>query len=41
MYLDLWLKVLKNDSKAIFTAAAHAESAAGYLYAFQPNHADG
>ena len=39
-YLASWLTILKNDTKAIFTAAAHAEKAAGYLHAFQPNHAE-
>ena len=35
-YLAAWLKVLKADSKAIFTAAAHAERAAEYLHGFSP-----
>jgi len=39
-YIESWLKVLKSDSKAIFTAAAHAEKAAAYLHAFQPNRAE-
>jgi antirestriction protein ArdC len=34
-YLDAWLKVLKADSKAIFTAAAHAERAAEFLHVHQ------
>ena len=33
-YLAAWLKVLKADSKAIFTAAA--ERAAEYLHGFSP-----
>ena len=37
-YLACWLKVLKADSRAVFTAAAHAERAAEYLHALQPNH---
>ena len=35
-YLAAWLKVLKADSKAIFTATAHAERAAEYLHGFPP-----
>lgn len=35
-YLDSWLKVLKADPKAIFTATAHAERAAEYLHRLQP-----
>jgi antirestriction protein ArdC len=30
-YIANWLEVLKNDSRAIFTAAAHAQRAADYL----------
>lgn len=30
-YIASWLKVLKNDSRAIFTAAAHAQRAADFL----------
>ena len=30
-----WLTVLKNDKRAIFTAAAHAERAADYLHGLQ------
>lgn len=33
-YIATWLKVLKNDSRAIFTAAAHAQRAADLLNAF-------
>lgn len=33
-YIASWLKVLKNDSRAIFTAAAHAQRAADYLNEF-------
>jgi antirestriction protein ArdC len=36
-YLDNWLKVLKADKKAIFTAASHASKAAEYLHGLQPN----
>ena len=35
-YLADWLKVLKTDNRAIFTAAAAADRAAGYLHAAQP-----
>lgn len=34
-YIASWLKVLKNDKRAIFTAAAHAQKAADYLNGFQ------
>ncbi len=34
-YLASWLDVLKNDSRAIFTAAAHAQKAADCLQALQ------
>lgn len=30
-YIASWLKVLRNDTRAVFTAAAHAERAAEYL----------
>lgn len=36
-YIESWLKVLKNDKRAIFTAAAHAERAVAYLHGLQPN----
>jgi antirestriction protein ArdC len=35
-YIENWLKVVKNDSRAIFTAAAHAQRAAEYLHSLQP-----
>ena len=35
-YIAIWLTVLKNDKRAIFTAAAHAERAAGFLHGLQP-----
>ena len=35
-YIGHWLKVLNDDKKAIFTAAAHAQKAADYLHGFQP-----
>jgi len=30
-YIDSWIKVLKDDKKALFTAAAHAQRAADFL----------
>jgi len=35
-YIASWLKVLKDDKRAIFTAAAHAQRAADYLNGLQP-----
>jgi antirestriction protein ArdC len=35
-YIETWLRVLKNDKRAIFTAAAHAERAAAFLHGLQP-----
>lgn len=35
-YLDHWLKVLKADKRAIFTAASHAQRAADFLHSLQP-----
>jgi antirestriction protein ArdC len=35
-YIETWLHVLKNDKRAIFTAAAHAERAAAFLHGLQP-----
>ncbi len=34
-YIGSWLKVLKNDKRAIFTAASHAQRAADYLTGLQ------
>lgn len=34
-YIGSWLKVLKNDKRAIFTAASHAQRAADYLHGLQ------
>lgn len=31
-YIENWLRVLKNDKRAIFTAASHAQRAADYLF---------
>lgn len=35
-YLDHWLKVLKEDKRAIFQAAAYAQKAVDYLHGRQP-----
>lgn len=35
-YLGNWLKVLADDKRAIFQAAAHAQRAVNYLHALQP-----
>ena len=35
-YISGWLEVLKNDKRAIFSAAAHAQKAADYLMRLQP-----
>ena len=35
-YLAQWLKLLKDDSRAIFTAAAKASEAVAYLKLLQP-----
>ena len=34
-YLDSWLRVLKADKKAIFTAASKASQAVEFLTSFQ------
>ena len=34
-YVQSWLKVLKNDSKAIFTAASLAQRVADYIHELQ------
>lgn len=34
-YIGSWLKVLKDDTRAIFAAAAHAQRAVDYLHSFQ------
>ena len=36
-YIASWLKVLKEDKRAIFTAAAHAQRAIDFLEALQPS----
>lgn len=35
-YIASWIKVLKEDKRAIFTAAAHAQRAADFLHSLQP-----
>lgn len=39
-YIGNWLQVVKNDKRAIFTAAAHAQRAADYLHGLQPELAE-
>lgn len=36
-YIDHWLKSMKADKRAIFTAASHAQRATDYLHALQPS----
>jgi antirestriction protein ArdC len=36
-YIASWLKVLKNDTSAIFTAASKAQAAADWMHARQPS----
>ena len=36
-YIAHWLEVLRNDNRAIFTAASLASKSADFLLAFQPN----
>lgn len=35
-YIDGWLKAMKKDKRAIFTAAAHAQRAADFITGLQP-----
>ncbi|MEZ6069471.1 MAG: zincin-like metallopeptidase domain-containing protein [Pirellulales bacterium] len=35
-YIGSWLEVLKQDKRAIFSAASHASRAVGYLHGLQP-----
>lgn len=39
-YLASWLEVLKEDKRAIFRAAAHAERAAAFLHRLQPGYVE-
>jgi antirestriction protein ArdC len=34
-YIGSWIKVLKNDKRAIFSAASHAQRAADFLHGLQ------
>ncbi|WP_319799750.1 zincin-like metallopeptidase domain-containing protein [Roseobacter weihaiensis] len=36
-YIQSWLKVLKEDKRVIFSAAAHAQRAADFLHGCQPS----
>ena len=38
-YIAPWLKVLKNDKRAIFTAASYAERPVAFLHGLQPSAA--
>ena len=35
-YIASWLEVLRNDTRVIVSAAAHAQRAVDYLHALQP-----
>jgi Zincin-like metallopeptidase len=35
-YIHEWLKVLKGDKRAVFTAASHASKAVDFLHGLQP-----
>ena len=35
-YIASWLEVLKEDNRAIFAAASHAQRAVDYLHRLQP-----
>jgi antirestriction protein ArdC len=37
-YLQTWLKVLRGNRRAIFTAASHAQQAVDFLHNLQPQH---
>jgi antirestriction protein ArdC len=39
-YIATWITVLKNDTRAIFSAAAHAQRAADYLHSLQPRQTE-
>jgi antirestriction protein ArdC len=39
-YIASWIKVLKDDKRAIFTAASHAQCAADFLNGLQPKQAE-
>ncbi|WP_418314278.1 zincin-like metallopeptidase domain-containing protein [Phyllobacterium zundukense] len=37
-YLASWLKVVSDDERAIFQAAAHAQRAVSFLHGLSPDH---
>lgn len=39
-YIESWLKALKDDKRAIFQAAAHAQRAVDYLHSLQTNESE-
>jgi antirestriction protein ArdC len=39
-YVECWLKVLKDDKRAIFSAASYASRAVEFLHGLQPQQAD-
>jgi len=39
-YIASWLKVLKDDKRAIFTAASHAQKAIDHLHSYQPSQVE-
>jgi antirestriction protein ArdC len=39
-YIESWLKVLKDDKRAVFTAASHASKAVEFLHGLQPQPAE-
>ena len=39
-YLQSWLEVLRNDTRAVFTAASKAQAAADWMHAQQPGAAE-
>ena len=38
-YIESWIKILKNDKREIFRAAAAAQKCADYCLAFHPDYA--
>jgi antirestriction protein ArdC len=39
-YISSWIKILKDDKRAIFTAASHAQRAADFLHGLQKSASD-
>jgi antirestriction protein ArdC len=35
-YIQSWIKVLRDDKRAVFTAASHASKAVDFLHGLQP-----